>query len=124
MATKAEAWPDLRAAVDVVTLLLAQSSASTGTALGFQGLRTTRASRIVGLVVFFAVDHAQYAMGEVRTVDDASKMVAATTARLVSVVFPRAMSAGAVLKIFNRVKAADPMGWSPLLQRARRLQDI
>lgn len=119
----AEDWPDLRAAIDVVSLILAQPSASFRTALGFQGLRATRADRITALVVFYAVDHAQFNMGEFRTLKDACKMVAAASTRLTGKVFPRALAPDAVLKSYVRSQADDPTGASPLLQRARRLKD-
>lgn len=122
-AATAEAWPDLRAAVDVVSLILAQPSASFRTALGFQGLRATRADRITALLVFHAVDHAQFNMGEFRTLEDACTMVAAASARLAGKVFPRALTADAVQKTFKRAQADDPNGQPLLLQRARRLQD-
>lgn len=75
-------------------------------AFGLASIRKQPAHVLRDRVLYYAVDHCMFGMGEVRAFELACAMVADATAE----VFGESVSAENVQRIFSRQKAADPNG--------------
>lgn len=105
----------LIATARLVAAMLKQPDEKLSAALGLQKARKNNAQRMLDRVLYFGVDHARSYNGEWRTLEKSSSLVSDAAARMPEVFRKRhvawAPTADAVLKIFQRIDQADPMGF-------------